>query len=69
MTRGARLVDRCYTRIGYLHALALLLYRKTVKLELELDDQQIQLSDQNDRHVHLLRGFGGVVWAGPELAI
>jgi hypothetical protein len=49
--------------------LALLLYRETVKLELELDDQQIQLSDQNDRHVHLLRGVGGVVWAGPELAI
>ena len=51
--RGARLVETCYDRIEYLHTLALLLYRKTVKLELELDDQQLQLADQNDRHVHL----------------
>jgi hypothetical protein len=51
--RGARLVETCYDRIEYLHTLALLLYRKTVKLELELDGQQLQLADQNDRHVHL----------------
>ena len=55
LSRGARLVEKCYDRIEYLHTLALLLYRKTVKLELELDDQQLQLADQNDRHVHLLK--------------
>ena len=55
LSRGARLVETCYDRIDYLHALALLLYRKTVKLELELDDQQLQFADQNDRHVHLLK--------------
>ena len=53
LSRGARLVEKCYDRIEYLHTLALLLYRKTVKLELELDGQQLQLADQNDRHVHL----------------